>query len=108
MGPDDTAWAGGAVAAVTCRGAGGGATCGGAGTVNVGLTDVDGTTNRGGGAVFEGAGAGALAAGGADVIAADFVSTGRIAAEGRAGAAAGAAGCCLLMIAFRTSPGLEM
>jgi len=77
---------------------------GGTGTVKVGLGPVAGTTN------FGGAGA---AAGGAEALAtgmtgaAGFVSTGACrGGAGRAGAAG--AGCCLLMIAFSTSPGLEI
>ncbi len=91
--------------AVECAGREGTATggAGGAGTVNVGLDDGVGTTKRGAGA-FGGSSTGDLAAGAGGAVT-GFVSTGEAAVAGRAGAAAG---CCLLMMAFRTSPGLEM
>ncbi len=63
-----------------------------------------GTIMRGGGAGAVGAETGAFATG-----AAGFASgAGGFTATGRAGGAAGGAGCCLLMIAFRTSPGFEI
>ena len=75
------------------------------GAVKVGLGVEAGTTNFGGaaGAGAGAFGAGALAAGGAGGTA-DWVLTG-----GAAGGASAAAGpCCLLMMAFRASPGLEI
>src|SRR5207244_2509347 len=65
---------------------------GGAGTVNVGLGPVAGTTNFDG-AAAEAGGAGAFAAG--ETGAAGFVSTGAGGGAGRPGAVG--AGCCLLM-----------
>src|SRR5207245_10164987 len=76
---------------------------GGAVTVNVGLGPVAGTTNFDG-AAAEAGGAGAFAAG--ETGAAAFASTGAGGGAGRPGAVG--AGCCLLMIAFSTSPGLEI
>jgi hypothetical protein len=81
----------------------------GGGTVKVGLTGVVGTTNFGAG----GAGAGGTTDTGAleEVLGGvAFVSTGGGTTAGRGGAvvpeAAGV--CCLLMMAFRTSPGREI
>ncbi len=77
-------------------------TGGGAGTVKLGLGVEAGTTNFGG-AEGEGAGAfgtGTLAAG------ATGATTGLVSTGGAASAVAGP--CCLLMMAFRASPGLEM
>lgn len=74
--------------------------------MNVGLATCVGTTIFGaGGAAAAGGRVGAFAAG-VTASAAGFAST----TEGGAGRAggAGAAGDCLLMIALRTSPGLEM
>jgi len=82
----------------------GAAAVGGAvGTVNVGLAEGVGTTRRGDAGAFGGSGTEGFAAGAAG---AGLASTCGGAAGGRGGAAV--AGCCLLMIAFRTSPGLEM
>lgn len=79
----------------------GGAGCG---TVKVGRSTCVGTIMRGGGAGAVGAETGAFATG-----AAGFASgAGGFTATGRTGGAAGGAGCCLLMIAFRTSPGFEI
>lgn len=76
-----------------------------AGAAKVGLTGAAGTTNLGAGVSAAGAGAGAMILPG--VVGAEgtvLVSTGGVAA----GAFAGISGCFLLIIAFRTSPGLEM
>ncbi len=83
------------------------AAAGAAGAVNVGRGVAVGTTNFGaasGGGVG-GFGAGGFAAGGAGA-ATGLVSTGGAVADGGAAAAAGP--CCLLMMAFSASPGLEM
>jgi hypothetical protein len=81
----------------------GGAACG---TVNVRRSTCVGTIMRGAAAGVTGVAAGAGAAG-----AGAFISTAvcGFTATGRAGVgAAGAGGCCLLMMAFSTSPGLEI
>ena len=87
---------GGVVAAVA-----GGCADGGAGTVNVGLGAVVGTTILGGGTAAAGGGGGVFTgeAGGAAGVA----LTG-----GRAAGADAATGACCLRIAFRTSPGREI
>jgi len=72
----------------------------------VGRTPVCGTTNFEGGAAGAEGGAGVAVRAGA-AGAAGLASTGA-AATGRTEAAGVAAGCCLLMMAFRTSPGLEI
>jgi hypothetical protein len=87
-------------------GAGAGGTGGGA--VKVGLGVEVGTTNFGGAAGaggLGGFGSGALTAGGA-AAKAGLVSTGAGAAAGGAAAATGV--CCLPIMAFRASPGLEI
>ncbi len=99
-GADAKGVAGGALAVGASTRFTGGAGCG---TVNVGRSVWMGTTMRGGAGGAAGEAMGAFAAG-----AAGFVSAGGFTATGRAGGGAGAAGCCLLIIAFRTSPGLEM
>lgn len=94
--------AGGATAAGGSAAFAGGAACG---TVNVGRSIGVGTIIRGGaaGCVAVGGGAGAFGA-----TTADFASDGGgFTATGRGGVAA-AGGCCLLMIAFSTSPGFEI
>jgi hypothetical protein len=93
--------------AIGVAGATGAAACGGggAGAVKVGLGVVVGTTNFGGAA--GGAATGALATGGvAGGAAVTAGLTGGCAMVG--GASGGAEPCCLLMIALRASPGLEM
>jgi hypothetical protein len=97
----------GATGAADAGAATGGAGGGGAGTVNVGRGVALGTTNLGaiGGAAAGGFCAAGLATGGA-TAAAGLVSTagGALAVVG-----AGAAGaCCLLIMAFSASPGLEI
>jgi hypothetical protein len=112
-----------------CAGAGGRGTCKG-GAIAAGLA---GSTGAGGGAVYVGLGADegttTLGAGGTDVGGLGGTATGGFIAgrlttgagllstiggtiEGRGGGATGvggaAGGCCLLMIALSTSPGLEM
>ena len=87
----------------------GGAAGVGLGTLKVGRTGVVGTTNFGGGASEVGATAGvatdtANRIGGA--VAAGLDSSG--VPGPLSGAFAGASGCCLLMIAFSTSPGFEI
>ncbi len=96
VGADAKGVVGGALAVGVSTRFTGGAGCG---TVNVGRSVWMGTTMRGGAGGAAGEAMGAFAAG-----AAGFVSAGGFTATGRAGAA----GCCLLIIAFRTSPGLEM
>jgi hypothetical protein len=93
------------VDAATGAAAGGGA--GGAGAVKVGLGVAVGTTNLGGatGGAAGALGAGMVAAGGA-VWTAGLVSTCGGATTG--GTVATAGPCCLLMIALRASPGLEI
>jgi len=113
----DDGGAGGCGAAGGCVTTGADALCGafggaGGGTVKVGLTGVVGTTNFGAGGGVSGAG-GTTVAGPLETVvgAAAFVSTCGGTTAGRGGAVmAGedAAGCCLLIIAFRTSPGREM
>jgi hypothetical protein len=99
-----------------CVAAGVDALCGtfddaGGGTVKVGLTGVVGTTNFGAGGGVSGAG-GTTVAGPLEGLLGTvaFVSTGGGTTAGRGGAVvAEAAGvCCLLMMAFRTSPGREI
>ncbi len=87
--------------------AAGGGGAGGAGTEKVGLGVEVGTTNFGGaaGGVLGAFGSGALTLGGAGVKA-GLVSTGAGAVGDGAAAAAGV--CCLLMMAFSASPGLEI
>jgi hypothetical protein len=74
--------------------------------MNVGLGVATGVTSRGGGAAGASTGAGvtcfAAAADGAGAF-----STGAGGTAGRGGGAT-TAGCCLLIIAFRTSPGFEI
>lgn len=79
----------------------GGAACG---TVNVRRSTCVGTIMRGGAAGETDAETGAWAAGAAGFAS---VATG-FTATGRGVGAVGAAGCCLLMMAFSTSPGLEI
>ena len=100
----------GATKAAEAAGGTGGADGGGVGggAVKVGLGVEVGTTNFGGaagGGGLGGFGSGALTTGGA-AAKADLVSTGTGAVAGGAAAATGA--CCLLMMAFRASPGLEI
>ncbi len=77
-----------------------------AGTVKVGLTGVPGTTNFGTGTPGVTAGvATLLTEGGATP---GLTSTGSAATGAETVFCVGASGCCLLMIALRTSPGLEM
>ncbi len=102
------AWTGGGAAVGGGAGRGGAgaaggtltAAAGGGGGAATGLAGC-GTTSRGGGAAAGGgATTGAFATGAAGLASAGGLSA------GRAGAAGG--GACCLLIAFRTSPGLEM
>ena len=101
-------WGGAATGGVGT--AGGGAGCG---TVNVGRAAWLGVINRGAGGGANGGFGTELdgaAAGGAGAAATGLVSTGGVTVAGRGGTGGGAEaeGCCLLIIAFRTSPGLDM
>jgi hypothetical protein len=110
------------VAGVAATGTWGGAATGGVGTdgggvgcgtVNVGRAAWLGVINRGAGGGADGGFGSELdgvAAGGAGAAATGLVSTGGVTVVGRGGAGGGAEaeGCCLLIIAFRTSPGLDM
>ena len=102
--------AAGGFGAAGAAGAAGTAACGGAGgagTVKVGRGVEVGTTSLGGGAAggVGGLGTGVLAAGGAGVTAGFRLNS----AEQSAAVARCAAGaCCLLMMAFNASPGLEI
>jgi len=79
--------------------------------VKLGRGPVLGTTRRGGvggaGGGVEGA-AGLAATGAAAGVGFGAAGVEMTGGAGAAGAGVGAAGCCLLIIAFRTSPGLEM
>ena len=74
--------------------------------MNVGLGVAAGTTNRGGAAgdAVEDFGSGTFAAGGAGDTAGLLSTGGAIVG----GAAVAAGPCCLLMMAFKASPGLEI
>jgi hypothetical protein len=76
--------------------------------VNVGRTPVCGTTNFGAGAAGAGTGGGTAVRATGAAGTAGLASTGGATAVGRTGDGGAAAGCCLLMMAFRTSPGFEI
>ncbi len=75
--------------------------------MKVGLTVVAGTTNLGAGTSAVVAGLTTLAAAGEEATA-GLTSLGGVATGVDAVFCGGASGCCLLMIALSTSPGLEM
>ena len=100
----------GGAAALGAAGATGWGGTGAAGTVNVGRGLDVGTTNLGAaGGALGGLCTGGLAAGGAGVTAV-LVSTagGAVAGAGGGGVTVAVGACCLLMMAFKASPGLEI